>query len=103
MHPILIAVASVAGLVAVAAVLGVRTRHLRGVVVPVEQPAPRVGFRVLRTEEELSDALRRAAGSERLAAHASQSRIDRYEALLRPLVLVRPTEGEDRPEHRLQA
>ena len=45
-----------------------------------------MAFRVLRTEDELGEALQRAALRERLVAEAYRVRADRYEAMLRPKI-----------------
>jgi len=84
MDPMLIAGTGGAGATLAAAVLWRRLRPARRANAKVP-PMPRVAFRVLRTEEELSEALRRAAWSERVAADTCRTRADRYEAMLRPL------------------
>lgn len=96
MHPILVAGAgSVAMLVAVAVAL-FRARPVRRPAV-VEARVPRANVRVLRTEAELGEAIRRAALSERLAADACRNRADRYEAMLRPSG--HPVPGVDERDH----
>jgi len=94
MHLILIAGASgVGALACVLAALRLGTHRVRRAMVPVEVEPPQAAFafRILRTDEELGDALRRAALSERVAADAYRNRIERYETMLRPLVPIGAT------------
>jgi hypothetical protein len=58
-------------------------RHLEAAVelVPVQ---PRSVVHVLRTQEELEEAVRRAANFERRATDERRSRVDHYDALIAP-------------------
>jgi len=99
MHSILIVGAAMAGvLIAVAVLSRPRPDHRPVVATP---PTPRAAFRVLRTEEELRDALRRAAWSEHLAANACRSRTERSGAQLPPLAP--PARGKDDGDRPLSA
>lgn len=87
----LILLALIGGAVAVVMVwlLLVRVhRHLEAAVefVPVQ---PRSVVHVLRTQDELEEAVRRAANFERRATDERRSRADRYDAMIAPNAIVR--------------
>jgi hypothetical protein len=86
MHAIALGVMSALGLGVISALVLVARLHRRklvreAVVVTVE---PASLIRVLRTEEELEEALRRAASFERRAAETCRSRVSRDESVLEP-------------------
>lgn len=80
MEPIVIGVAVGAVFVLVTALLV--HAHRAGDAVTEEPPVLKVAFRVLRTPEELFEAVQRAAENERRAAQGCFTRADRYEAML---------------------
>jgi len=102
MQGILMGGAGAAGVLLVIALVWARARSRRRAQVSVTRPEPRSLFRILRTEEELGEALRRAASYELLAAEACRHRADRYEAMLRPLGCAEVS-GVDEDAHPLSA
>lgn len=104
MRMILIATTGGVGvLLCILAVFEVRVRRTRQAVVPVEIEQHHTSVRILRTEEELGDALRRAARSEQVAAEAYRHRVARYESMLRPLGAAGPRALDEDTEHPLSA
>lgn len=72
---------------AVAAVAVVRYRRRNAP--SIEEPAPRSLVRVLRSDEELREAVDRAVRFERVLADTLQTRTRRYEAMVRPAPITR--------------
>jgi len=69
--------------IATLVVAGLRARHPRTAPGPESDPGPvHTAVRVLRTEEELAEAIDRAVEAEQRAAARSSARIDRYTRLL---------------------
>lgn len=102
MRMILIATTGgVGALLGILAVYETRVHRIGQAVVPVEVERPSPAIRILRTEEELGEALRRAARSEQLSADTYQHRVARYESMLQPLQSakalqpLRPVLGDD--------
>ncbi len=86
MRMILIATTGGVGtLLCIVAIYATRVGRVGHTVVPVEIERPSPAIRVLRTEEELGEALRRAARSEQLTADAYRHRVARDESMLQPL------------------
>lgn len=64
-------------------------RYRRKSALSVEEPAPRSMVRVLRSDEELREAVDRAVRFERVLADSLQTRTRRYEAMVRPAPITR--------------
>jgi LPXTG-motif cell wall-anchored protein len=58
-----------------------------------EEPQPRSLVRVLRSDEELREAVGRAARFERMLADTMETRARRYEAMVQPSVITRIDAG----------
>jgi hypothetical protein len=79
-------------------------RHLE-IAVEVVPVQPRSVVHVLRTQDELEHAVRRAADFERRATDGRQSRADRYDAIIAPspIVHIRGERGEQCPEDQMHS